>query len=148
MCVRFSCFYQIRRMVHKVTEPEKSRSLLGSVRPEGRKNENNGRLRLNRCPLLLFELPLFSGHIHDASPTSNTIQDVFQTVALDTVDSCLRGFSGTILAYGQTNSGKTWTVTGGEGFEERGLTPRAIGHLFREMRNSETTEPSVSYEVR
>lgn len=74
-------------------------------------------------------------------------QDVFQTVAVDTIDSCLSGFSGTILAYGQTNSGKTWTVTGGEGFEERGLAPRAIGHLFREIRNGETSELSVSYEV-
>lgn len=75
-------------------------------------------------------------------------QDVFQRVALDTVDSCLRGFSGAIFAYGQTNSGKTWTVTGGEGVEEQGLAPRAIGHLFRGIRNAETSGQSVRYEVR
>lgn len=60
---------------------------------------------------------------------------------------CLRGFSGTIFAYGQTNSGKTWTVTGGESFEERGMAPRAIGLLFREIRNAETAGLPVRYEV-
>lgn len=72
---------------------------------------------------------------------------MFQAVALDTVDSCLQGFSGAILAYGQTNSGKTWTVTGGEGEEEQGLAPRAIGHLFRGIQDAETSGLSVRYEV-
>lgn len=75
------------------------------------------------------------------------VQDVFQAAALETVSGCLRGFSGTILAYGQINSGKTWTVSGGEGFEERGLAPRAIGQLFREIRNAKATRSSVRYEV-
>lgn len=60
---------------------------------------------------------------------------------------CLRGFSGAIFAYGQTNSGKTWTVTGGESFEERGIAPRAIGLLFREIRNAEIAGLPVRYEV-
>lgn len=72
---------------------------------------------------------------------------MFQTAAIDVVDSCLQGISGAILAYGQTNSGKTWTVTGGEGFDDRGLAPRAIGHLFREIRNTEASGASVQYEV-
>lgn len=81
------------------------------------------------------------------TPDKLFVQDVFHAVALDTVDSCLQGFSGAIVAYGQTNSGKTWTMTGGEEFEERGLAPRAIGHLFREIRNAETSGASVRYEV-
>lgn len=60
---------------------------------------------------------------------------------------CLRGFSGAIFAYGQTNSGKTWAVTGGDSFEERGIAPRAIGLLFREIRNAETAGLPVRYEV-
>ncbi|CAM9783016.1 unnamed protein product, partial [Hapterophycus canaliculatus] len=86
----------------------------------------------------------FSGVLRDDA----TQEEVFQTAAIDIVDSCLQGISGAVLAYGQTNSGKTWTVTGGEGFEERGLAPRAIGHLFREIRNIEASEISVRYEVR
>ncbi|CAM9773989.1 unnamed protein product, partial [Ectocarpus sp. 6 AP-2014] len=86
----------------------------------------------------------FTGVLRDDA----TQEEVFHIAALDTVDSCLRGFSGTILAYGQTNSGKTWTVTGGESFEDRGLAPRAIGYLFREIRNAETSGLSTRYAVR
>ncbi|CAM9919705.1 unnamed protein product, partial [Ectocarpus sp. 12 AP-2014] len=86
----------------------------------------------------------FTGVLRDDA----TQEEVFHAAALDTVDSCLRGFSGTILAYGQTNSGKTWTVTGGESFEDRGLAPRAIGYLFREIRNAETSGLSTRYAVR
>lgn len=68
-------------------------------------------------------------------------------MASSTVMGCLRGFSGSIFAYGQTNSGKTWTVTGGESFEERGIAPRAIELLFREIRNAETEGLPVRYEV-
>ncbi|CAM9701698.1 unnamed protein product [Scytosiphon promiscuus] len=86
----------------------------------------------------------FTGVLRDDA----TQEEVFQTAAIDVVDSCLHGVSGAVLAYGQTNSGKTWTVTGGEGFEERGLAPRAIGHLFREIRSAEASETPVRYEVR
>lgn len=68
--------------------------------------------------------------------------------ARDTVSASLRGFSGAIFAYGQTNSGKTWTITGGDGFGERGLAPRAIGQLFREIRDKEAEGLPVRYEVR
>lgn len=31
-------------------------------------------------------------------------------------------------------SGKTYTMTGGEGFAERGLVPRAIHDVFKEIK--------------
>ncbi|CAM9155279.1 unnamed protein product, partial [Ectocarpus fasciculatus] len=37
--------------------------------------------------------------------------------------------------------------TGGESFEDRGLAPRAIGYLFREIRNAETSGLSTRYAV-
>lgn len=74
-------------------------------------------------------------------------QDVFQAVALNTVSASLRGYSGAIFAFGQTSSGKTWTVTGGEGFEERGLAPRSIGQLFREIADAEASTASINYQV-
>lgn len=43
---------------------------------------------------------------------SCTQQDVFETAVLPVVDSVLEGFNGTILAYGQTSSGKTHTMLG------------------------------------
>lgn len=74
-------------------------------------------------------------------------QDVFRATTQDMVTACLDGFSGAVFVYGQTNSGKTWTMTGGESFEERGLAPRAIGQLFRQIRDEEEGGVLVRYEV-
>ncbi|KAJ3110306.1 Kinesin-like protein kif9 [Phlyctochytrium bullatum] len=42
--------------------------------------------------------------------------------------------SGTIMAYGQTGAGKTFTMTGAtENYKHRGIIPRAISHVFREI---------------
>jgi hypothetical protein len=42
------------------------------------------------------------------------------------------GYNGTIFAYGQTGTGKTHTMVGpAEPEEDRGVIPRAFGHVFR-----------------
>ena len=62
-------------------------------------------------------------------------EDIFKAVALPTILSALDGFNGTIFAYGQTGSGKTFTITGGpERYEDRGIIPRTLSHLFSEFR--------------
>ena len=38
------------------------------------------------------------------------------------------------MCYGQTGAGKTFTMTGAtEGYKHRGLIPRAISQLYREI---------------
>ncbi|KGL90322.1 Kinesin-like KIF21B, partial [Charadrius vociferus] len=50
------------------------------------------------------------------------------------IEGCFEGYNATVLAYGQTGAGKTYTM--GTGFDmnisedEQGIIPRAIGHLF------------------
>jgi kinesin family protein 5 len=48
------------------------------------------------------------------------------------VQSVLEGFNGTILAYGQTSSGKTHTMLGPDidNLEHRGIIPRMVGGIF------------------
>ena len=51
-------------------------------------------------------------------------------------DVFLNSFNGTIFAYGQTSSGKTYTIEGiSRKFSDRGLIPRAISAVFREVEN-------------
>jgi kinesin family protein 6/9 len=75
----------------------------------------------------------------------NASQDqVYETVARDIVDSVLEGYNGTILAYGQTGAGKTFTMTGGTGnYNHRGIIPRAIGHIFQSILARPQTETTV-----
>lgn len=44
------------------------------------------------------------------------------------------GFNGTVMCYGQTGAGKTFTMTGSTAnYKYRGLIPRAISKIFSEV---------------
>ncbi|KAJ3373821.1 Kinesin- protein 6 [Allomyces arbusculus] len=77
-----------------------------------------------------------------------TQEEIFDHVAKDAVQSVMDGFNATIFAYGQTGSGKTFTITGGaEKYSDRGLIPRTIQFIFKEMakRPNRKYQVSVSY---
>lgn len=72
----------------------------------------------------------------------STQAQVFETTAKPLVDSCLQGYNATILAYGQTGTGKTYTMEGCQGsgmFERRGVIPRAIEQIFTHIQQSAST---------
>lgn len=69
----------------------------------------------------------------------------YEECAAPVVKSVLDGYNGTILAYGQTGAGKTFTITAiSENYAQRGIAPRAISHLFNEIRE----RSQFSYTVR
>ncbi|NWZ96329.1 KIF9 protein, partial [Nesospiza acunhae] len=63
----------------------------------------------------------------------NTSQEmVYETVAKDLVCKALQGYNGTIMCYGQTGAGKTYTMTGtASEYRNRGIIPRAIQQVFK-----------------
>lgn len=64
-------------------------------------------------------------------------QDVFDQSARPIIQSILEGFNGTILAYGQTSSGKTFTMQGDLDYPElEGIIPRTISLLFESIMDS------------
>ena len=67
---------------------------------------------------------------------------VYSTIAKPVVDSVLQGYNGTILAYGQTGTGKTHTMIGGPG-ELKGIIPRCMKEIFRTIKSSESHSYSV-----
>ena len=64
-----------------------------------------------------------------AFPPTITQEDVYDKTAAPIVEGVLEGFNGTIFAYGQTGTGKTFSMDGKEG-ELRGIMPRAFEHIF------------------
>ncbi|XP_035723714.1 kinesin-related protein 4-like [Vespa mandarinia] len=70
-------------------------------------------------------------HIFD-EVTKN--KDVFDTVVKPIVDAAVNGFNGTIFAYGQTSSGKTFTMMGD--LNEPGIITLAIEHMFDAIANT------------
>eukprot|EP00906_Rhabdomonas_costata_P014871 RCo021335 len=69
---------------------------------------------------------------------------VFAGVGQHIVSSLFDGYNGTIMAYGQTGAGKTYTMSGGSDFKQRGLVPRVVMHVFNEIAN----KPELAFEVR
>ena len=92
-------------------------------------------------------------------------EDVYRISAEETVRRALDGFklvahyspvlslllrsavvvcSGTVMAYGQTGAGKTFTMTGHtENYRLRGVIPRAVSQVFQEIRNRPDTAVCV-----
>ena len=72
-------------------------------------------------------------------PPETSQKQLFESIGLPTVKSVLEGFNGTILAYGQTSSGKTYTMVGQDISDTltKGLIPRISKTIFEEIQESE-----------
>ncbi|XP_064647221.1 kinesin-like protein KIF9 [Lineus longissimus] len=69
------------------------------------------------------------GILHNASQ-----ENMYETCAQDVVSAAIDGYNGTVMAYGQTGAGKTFSITGAtENYKHRGIIPRALSHIYREI---------------
>ncbi|KAK6459500.1 P-loop containing nucleoside triphosphate hydrolase protein [Scheffersomyces xylosifermentans] len=69
----------------------------------------------------------------------STQADIYQFSISETVDDLLNGYNGTILAYGQTGGGKSYTMMGSNKREEHmGITPRISQEIFNRIANGST----------
>jgi len=66
-----------------------------------------------------------------AFPPTVTQEEVFDLTARPIVESVMEGYNGTIFAYGQTGTGKTWTMEGDRSSSEnKGIIPRSFEQIF------------------
>lgn len=73
-------------------------------------------------------------------------EEIFEKVGRPISESCLAGYNGTIFAYGQTGTGKTFTILGGttetlsesilsSEYSTRGLLPRCFEYIFSSIKS-------------
>ncbi|KAI8341650.1 hypothetical protein BC941DRAFT_466551 [Chlamydoabsidia padenii] len=74
--------------------------------------------------------------------TESTQEQLFSSVASNLVDRFLDGYNATILAYGQTSSGKTHTIMGTADPDQEGIIPRAMSAFFERL-NTTTSSSSI-----
>jgi kinesin family protein 3/17 len=76
----------------------------------------------------------------------NSKQDnVFAESAYPIIDNVLSGYNGTIFAYGQTGTGKTFTISGlPKDPELKGIMPRSFECIFKSIQS----DPKKQYLVR
>ncbi|XP_078716120.1 kinesin-like protein KIF9 isoform X1 [Lampetra fluviatilis] len=77
----------------------------------------------------------------------NTNQEmVYRETAREVVSRTLDGYNGTIMCYGQTGAGKSYTMTGStENFSERGIIPRVLEQVFHDI--EERVEQDITVRV-
>lgn len=67
--------------------------------------------------------------------------DLYDETFRPLVDSVLLGFNGTIFAYGQTGTGKTYTMEGvRDDIERRGVIPNSFEHIFTHISRSQNQQ--------
>jgi len=74
----------------------------------------------------------------DAVFASSPNKLIYTTVARSHVHAAMEGYNAVIFAYGQTASGKTYTLSGSE--EEPGIIPRAMHDVFGFIRQTPSRE--------
>jgi kinesin family protein 6/9 len=74
---------------------------------------------------------------------TSTQEDIFKKIGKKVIDNSLEGYNNTVFCYGQTGSGKTFTMCGSKLWKERGLIPRIILELFKQMKKVK----NYSYEI-
>ncbi|KAK4277386.1 hypothetical protein QN277_015393 [Acacia crassicarpa] len=74
-------------------------------------------------------------HVFDESSTNASVYDL---LTKDIINAAVEGFNGTAFAYGQTSSGKTYTMNGSE--TDPGIIPRAVEDIFRKIQMASDRE--------
>ncbi|PNJ84336.1 CENPE isoform 5, partial [Pongo abelii] len=76
---------------------------------------------------------------------NETTKNVYEEIAAPIIDSAIQGYNGTIFAYGQTASGKTYTMMGSE--DHLGVIPRAIHDIFQKIKKRNVYVADLTEEV-
>ncbi|KMQ96969.1 kinesin-like protein kif3b protein [Lasius niger] len=96
-----------------------------------------------RCrPMDEREIARSYSRVVDVIPSRGVVeQELYEETVRPLVSSVLDGFNGTIFAYGQTGTGKTYTMEGSKmDHERRGVIPRSFEHIFNHIGRSENMQ--------
>ncbi|CAM5098087.1 unnamed protein product [Eretmochelys imbricata] len=136
------------------SRPKTSEALkvVARCRPMNRKEEAAGYERILEMDVKLGQVTLRSPKaapgelaktftfdaVYDASSKQ---ADLYDETVRPLIDSVLQGFNGTIFAYGQTGTGKTYTMQGAwTDSEKRGIVPNSFEHVFTHISRSQNQQ--------
>ena len=77
----------------------------------------------------------------------NCSQDQVYEPVKTLVEASLEGYNSSILTYGQTSSGKTYTIYGDHTEQGKGIVPRVADDLFNMITAKENENPLIMYRV-
>ncbi|OMJ82947.1 hypothetical protein SteCoe_16220 [Stentor coeruleus] len=132
------------------------------IRPLNAKESNENATKcvsiVESKTILLDTKPEAKSFTYDFVAGEDISQDsIFEMVGKPITTSCIKGYNGTIFAYGQTGAGKTFTIQGA-GYEEysssskcnyhlRGILPRCFEYLFSSIAD-EVSKNNAQYLIK
>jgi centromeric protein E len=81
---------------------------------------------------------LFNASLDSVYDVETTTEEIYESSASGLIEAALFGMNATIFAYGQTSSGKTFTMQGTSGHP--GIIPLAMQHIFDMIQESQDKE--------
>nr|AMS24227.1 kinesin 7-III protein [Marsilea vestita] len=90
------------------------------------------------CPASGSQLPNHVFVFDNVFSMESTTEEIYNTTTKKIVSSAMDGFNGTVFAYGQTSSGKTFTMRGYD--KDPGIIPLAIYDIFRNLEKADDRE--------
>ena len=76
--------------------------------------------------------------------SNSTQREIFDEVGSSVIDSVMNGYNGTMMAYGQTSSGKSFTMSGVlEDNELKGIIPRIVEKIYLIIASNDSVEYNI-----
>ncbi|XP_040204151.1 kinesin-like protein KIF3C isoform X1 [Rana temporaria] len=134
------------------TKSSEALKVVVRCRPISRKEEAAGYDRIVAMDVKLGQVTIRSPRANpgelpktftfDAVYDANSKQtDLYDETVRPLIDSVLQGFNGTIFAYGQTGTGKTYTMQGcWAESDKKGVIPNSFDHIFTHISRSQNQQ--------
>ena len=118
--------------------------VLVRCRPMSEKEKQQGHKQIVQIDQKICQLSITNPKVHNADAErtrtftfdsvygpDSTQEELYEENFRGLVSSVLTGFNGTVFAYGQTGTGKTFTMEGVRSDSDlKGMIPRAFDHIF------------------
>lgn len=146
------CHSQATITTTTTTKASEALKVVARCRPLSRKEEAAGHEQILTMDVKLGQVTLRNPRatpgelpktftfdaVYDASSKQ---ADLYDETVRPLIDSVLQGFNGTVFAYGQTGTGKTYTMQGTwVEPEQRGVIPNAFEHIFTHISRSQNQQ--------
>ena len=80
-------------------------------------------------------------------PPNSNQSEIYANVGKRIVEDIMSGYNGTIFAYGQSGSGKTYTMYGNDLYDEnlKGIIPRIVEEIFKRV---EKSDKNIDFQIK
>ena len=157
----FKVYIRIRPHIHKLI-PTSKNSVKQIISPKNNKNKNNNcaeknMIKVDKNMIFLEEMKntknknSIKSYIYDnIFNESATNEIVFNGAIKSMLDQIILGYNSTVLAYGVTGTGKTYTIFGdlNNNFKDEGIIFKSCDYLFEKIDQNKNKDINTNYSIK